>query len=305
MLDTPSTTTESTATTVIVKRHKPITTTGSILFLIYTLQFRCYCCFSPTSTLARHIQQQPHPQQHCTVHQRKSRKFSTMEDSNIITDRKRSANNDDNDDDDDVFEKPSTTSVDKKRTKLMPTIRNFTKSLPLLDEIPSYLQRKNNAIRNIQLYTNAMLERHQHMIPFTNDAEVPIIIHSLQNVIPTCNNQNDDVKVMSRMLQELQDRILPQFAHFSHKNWTTTGENADQWHSYLFPPSSSLSPNNEDDELQTPQRHMFERIYREGNWDGAVLHRQLQKKIILDNVDDATTTGMKPWAVLVTVRWTG
>ena len=48
---------------------------------------------------------------------------------------------------------------------------------------------------------------------------------------------------------------------------------------------------------------MFERIYREGNWDGAVWHRSQQElPPPPPNTIDATTKRVKPWAVLVTVR---
>jgi hypothetical protein len=48
---------------------------------------------------------------------------------------------------------------------------------------------------------------------------------------------------------------------------------------------------------------MFERIYREGNWDGAVRHRQQQQQSwkIIDG--EAAAKSVKPWAVLVTVRF--
>ena len=298
-------------TTRKIKRH-PSILTFLLVLIIDTLQFQSHYGFSTTSsgpitTFLRHIQQY---QQHCTVvRRRKSRIFNTMEDSNVITNRKRAANHE-TDDNDNVHDESLKLGVNHKRMKLMPTIRTFSSFLSPLDTTISYPQRKETALRDIQTYTQSMLERHQQMIPFTNEIEISMIRHSLQNVIPKStinNNSNNNQAMMHRMLQELQDRILPQYAHLSHKNWTTTGENAEQWHSFLFPSSLSSSSNsssndNNGESYTLLQRHMFERIYREGNWDGAVWHRSQQDLPPPPNTIDATTKQVKPWAVLVTVR---
>lgn len=327
MRNIPSTTTTATAisasTTIrTIKRHNYIATICSrgIVFWIYVFQFRAYYCLSvarPTTIIDRHLEQ------YFTILQLQSSKFSSMEDSYVITNRKRSANCNFDDNREPVLEESSSSSADhQKRMKLMPTIRDFSTMLSLFDTSLSFAQRKETAIQNIQTYTKAMQERYQQMIPFTNETEITIILHSLQNVIPisttatttstTCNDVDhheavhddvdDDDKSMNKMLQELQDRILPHFAHVSHKNWTMTGENAQQWHTYLFP--YSKSPNHIASQFQSQQRHMFERIYREGNWDAAVLHQQQQSQnaINSNNVNKAAIPKLKPWAVLVTVR---
>ena len=317
--------------------HSNIATTSYCNIIIVTIvvwihifhQFPDCCdCFSAAvgpTILDRHLQQQKQQYSQQKHHQqlqqqrthRQSSKLNSMEDSNVmITNRKKRSMDRDLDDDESLL--GSGVVVDpKRRMKLMPTIRTLRSnlSMPFDDtSILSFAQRKEMAIRNIRTYTNAMQERYQQMTPFTNETETSIIIHSLQNVIPISgweidDNHDDDDNTMDQMLQELQEQILPQYAHVSHKNWTMTGENAKQWHSYLFPSSkkSSLSPNQTDNASHLRpqlQRHVFERIYREGNWDGAVLHQQQQQSTINDiNVDETTTNSrMKPWAVLVTVR---
>jgi hypothetical protein len=168
-----------------------------------------------------------------------------------------------------------------KRIKRLPTLRSMESSFADLVSAAEASTSKDQAMRQIQQYTASMNERVKTMEPFTAD-EIRTIIQSLQNVIPIVDATKSDTTLDSlqidAMLQELQDSYLPSFAHLSHKNWTTTGNNAERLRQLLFPDATTT----------WVQRHMFERIYREGNWEGAV----------------AAAKNAKPWAVLVTVRET-
>jgi hypothetical protein len=168
-----------------------------------------------------------------------------------------------------------------KRIKLLPTLRSMESSIAALAPVEeSTTSSKDNALRQMQQYTASMNARVKAMEPFTED-EIRTIVQSLQNVIPVVDAATSDEwpgsSLAETLLQELQDSYLPSFAHLSHKNWTTTGNNAERLNQLLFP-----------DAITWVQRHMFERIFREGNWDGAVT---------------AATKNptAKPWAVLVTV----
>jgi hypothetical protein len=195
------------------------------------------------------------------------------------------------------------------RMKLLGTIRNFATAVPPLDTTISFVQRKENAILNIRSDTAAMQKRVQSMEPFTMD-ERDTIIRSLQNVIPVSLSEETDHKkeeaedatIISAktMLDRLYNTILPQYAHLSHKNWTTTGQNAMIWDPYLFP-NPKRPPQCDIGSVPLIQRHMFERIYREGNWDGAVTHQQKQQREAVSTTTSGITIS-KPWAVLVTVR---
>jgi hypothetical protein len=210
-----------------------------------------------------------------------------------------------------------------KRMKLMSTLRNFVSSSMIpIDLTKSYQERKENAIQNLQLDIVSIQDQIRNMVPFSTDEKL-MITNSLLNVIPNIESDNTNSKSsMSRMIEQLKNNILSNYAHLSHKNWTNTDENSKKWHEYLYPfssyitqtkptnttkhdnsRSSSVSISSNDINDNTIQRHMFERIYREGNWDGAVQHQIQVQQQQQQQQNSNNAKQNKPWAVLVTVRF--
>jgi hypothetical protein len=111
-----------------------------------------------------------------------------------------------------------------------------------------------------------MNERAIHESPFTDD-ELDGIIRSVRKIYPTGETLDFD-KLRT---------FLSQVAHLSHKDWERTGKNSETLASIIIP-----------DGISENARHLFTRIFRDGNWDGAINYVTKRKPKEL------------PWAVLVT-----
>ena len=139
------------------------------------------------------------------------------------------------------------------------------------------------AAQQLQTLTEEMNSRATGQ-PFTT-AELEGVVHSLQNVVvpPDVDGSIIDWNELREFLQET--------AHLSHKDWTVTETNAARLGQILLP------NNNEAvlavDDSVVAQQQMFERILREGNWNGARMMAQQQTA-------KTQSSPEKPWAVLVT-----
>ena len=260
------------------RRHATTTVTTILIILQFVIHVQCWCGISTAgqsySTISSSV----------TTAATKSKPFQQSPKIGTPTTIKMNENHSN--------EGPDEPHDVHRPTLPRPTMRNFKTTTSSATTTATTTQSTpETARRDMQSYTQAMLERHEQMKPFTT-VEIDIILNSLRNVIPISNDESNHTNVndtMRAMLQQLQDRVVPQYAHLSHKNWTMTDENAKQWQATLFP---TVPDNNNNNNNAPPQRHMFERIYREGNWDGAVLHHHRQQQLNDHQV--------KPWAVLVT-----
>jgi hypothetical protein len=121
--------------------------------------------------------------------------------------------------------------------------------------------------------------------PFTT-AELDGVVHSLQNVVPPDAALDGSCIDWNELREFLQET-----AHLSHKDWTVTETNAARLGQILLPndDSSMTAVLADDSNNIVVAQQMFERILREGNWNGALAHAAKTQ-----------SSREKPWAVLVT-----
>ena len=145
------------------------------------------------------------------------------------------------------------------------------------------------AAKQLQTLTAEMNSRAGQ--PFTK-AELDGVVHSLQNVVPP------DAALDGRIdWNELREFLL-ETAHLSHKDWAVTETNAARLGQILLPSDGSSSSSNNNNQIavladdssnSVVAQQMFERILREGNWNGAMAQ-----------ATKTQASQEKPWAVLVT-----
>jgi hypothetical protein len=124
----------------------------------------------------------------------------------------------------------------------------------------------------VEEHVKLMIDRAKEGIPLTEN-EIKDIVNGVKNLVP--KDSPIDFSGLQRLLKEV--------AHLSHKNWGVTSSNSDK-----LLETMSLASTGGDDPLSPHARQFFERILKDGNWDGAVKAAR------------SRPSNQLPWAVLVT-----
>ena len=195
-------------------------------------------------------------------------------------------------------------SISGNTNRRIPTLRSIASSLSSFSDydIDEDGQQSDVVMGNAMLErTEGMEKRAKSEHPLTSE-ELMDIRNSLENVLP--EDSTIDLHAMVKLLQSV--------AHLSHKDWSRTSVNADEFARVLqledLPElplakrpklDDSVAANAGDDTMsastmstsasRAQARQMLERILQEGNWDGAAYHAAMERP-----------TDQKPWAVLVT-----
>ena len=129
---------------------------------------------------------------------------------------------------------------------------------------------------------NEMKDRASNETPYTPE-EIAGILKSLSNVDPVylksvvmSANKNLSERKSSINVESLSE-FLSRMAHLSHKDWKRTGKNAEVLHQILLNSDYKQTGIDSNDVFRT----IFDRVLREGNWDGALEFSQKRKVVTI------------------------